>query len=95
MSFVYIAARIPVASGRSRDHLARIGSAAQRHANDVAMTGGHVSRSQTVGVVDGPHVGMTTDLIHGATAASDPRRLRDPSSRTDRRKYTMPSSSRV
>jgi len=82
-------ARIPVASGRSRDHLARIGSAtAQRHGHDHAAATGHVPRSQVLGL-DG------TDLGHSATVATDPRRLRDPSSRTDRRKYAVPSSSRV
>ena len=73
------AARIPVASARARDHLSR---AVPRHADGLATHGRVVPLAADQ---QAPANHVTTDT----------RRTRDPSSRADRKKYAMPSSSKV
>jgi casein kinase 1 delta len=73
-------ARIPVASGRSRDRPSGV-------RQDFPVQPSPGSRPNPV-VPSIPHNPMVQPN-------SSSRRLRDPSSRTDRRKYAVPSSSRV
>lgn len=73
-------ARIPVASARARDHVTR---PAPRHSDGLLAAhsrGIPLAADQPV-----PANHVTTDV----------RRTRDPATRTDRKKYAMPSSSKV
>ena len=73
-------ARIPVASARARDHLTR---AVPRHSDGLLVAHGRA-------------VPLAADQSAPANnITTDARRTRDPSSRTDRKKYAMPSTSKV
>jgi len=78
--FVECSARIPVASSRVRDHPSR---AVPRHSDGVLAAHG---RAVPLAADQPPPANHVT---------TDARRTRDPSSRTDRKKYAMPSSSKV
>jgi len=73
-------ARIPVASARARDHVSR---PVPRHTDGLLA-----AHSRAVPLAaDQP---VPTNHV-----AVDVRRTRDPSARNDRKKYAMPSSSKV
>lgn len=73
-------ARIPVASARARDHMAR---PVPRHSDGLLAAHSRAVPLAADQPVPANHV--TTDV----------RRTRDPSTRTDRKKYAIPSSSKV
>jgi len=78
---VWSVARIPVASARARDHLSR---AVPRHSDGLLA-----AHSRPLPLAADQAAAPANHI------ATDVRRTRDPSARTDRKKYAMPSSSKV
>lgn len=74
------AARIPIASSRAREHPSRV---APRHSDGVLAA--HDRAIPLAADQPTPANHVTTDA----------RRTREPSARTDRKKYGLPSSSKV